>query len=114
MGLTSPPHPGFQASLLTVARSQAWLPVSGELGRLDGHVLTVELAAAQGSRWAVEPGDKLPQDFAPHLVTKQAYAALREGELGQDGALAWQGKRWALQQAWDGSRLIARLEQLST
>ena len=77
-------------------------------------MFTVEEAGAERARWAVEQGDKLPQDFAPHLVTKQAYAALREGEIGQDGALAWQGKRWVLRQAWDGARLLARLEPLST
>jgi hypothetical protein len=112
MALWTPPHPGVQSSLLTVARSHAWIPIAGELGRLEGHVLTVESAGTDRVRWAVEDGDKLPEDFVHHLVTQHAYTALREGELGQDGFLSWKGQRWTLRQAWDGERMIARLEPL--
>jgi hypothetical protein len=112
MALTRPPHPGFQATLLTAARSRAWLPVAGELGSIEGHSITVESADEDRSRWAAEPGAELPGGFAPRLLTKDTYTALREGELGQDGVLTWQGKRWTLLDAWDGARLVARLEPL--
>jgi hypothetical protein len=107
--LTSPPHPLLQAELQTIARVCAWIPVAEEFGRLDAHVLTVEATGADRSRWAVEQGDKLPADFVPHLITRQAYTALREGELGQDGSLSWKGQRWVLRQAWGGAQVVAKL-----
>lgn len=112
MALWTPPHPGYQASLLTVARSAAWKAVDGDLGRIEGHVLTVECSGGDRVRWVAVPGDVLPEDFAPRLLAAKTYTALREGELDQSGALSWKGQRWALRDAWDGARLVARLEPL--
>jgi hypothetical protein len=114
MALSSPPRPGVEANLQVVARSYAWVPVGGsDFGRIERHTLTVESAGADRVRWVAEQGDKLSQDcFAPRLMTKDAYTALREGQLQQDGSLSWQDHRWALWDAWDGVRLIAKLEQL--
>jgi hypothetical protein len=112
MALWTPPHPGFQATLLPLARSRAWVSISGDLGRIEGHSLTVESAGGDRSRWAAEPGDALPEDFMPHLITKHAYTGLREGQLDQGGVLLWQGKSWVMRQGWDGARPVARLEVL--
>ncbi|WP_437578336.1 hypothetical protein [Sorangium sp. So ce887] len=99
---------------MSVARSTAWISVSGEAGRLDGYVLTVESAGVDRARWAVEAGAKLPDGFAPRLLTAHAYEALRDGTVEQGGALVWKGRRRALRDAWDGTRMIARLEPLPT
>jgi hypothetical protein len=86
--------------------------VGTDVGRIEGHVLTVESGNDGGARWAVEPGDALPKDFAPRLLTRQAYDALREGEVLQEGTLTWQGRRWALRDTWDGAKLLAALDPL--
>jgi hypothetical protein len=80
---------------------------------MDGYVLTLEQAGADRVRWAVDVG-VLPPGFAPCLLDRDVYTALREGTQDQNGALVWRSKPYAIEPRWIESLLIATLAPLST
>jgi hypothetical protein len=82
--------------------------VDGDVGELQGGWLAVASDGVVAALWCA--GEQhAPAGLAPRLVAKDAYAALRDGQLLHDGALFWQGKRWLLADVAEGGRLVARL-----
>jgi hypothetical protein len=103
-----PPRHGLELDTLNVIRRLSWSPVDADVGELQGGWLAVAGDGVVDARWCA--GEQhAPAGLAPRLVSKEAYAALRDGRLLQDGALLWQSKRWLLADVAEGGRLVARL-----
>jgi hypothetical protein len=106
--MITPPHPGFQGTTLSVVRRLVWSPVDVDVGELVGGWLAIAGCSEGPALWCA--GEQhAPAGLAPRLVAKDAFAAMRDGKVQQDGSLAWNGQRYDVVDVADGGRMVARL-----
>lgn len=78
------------------------------MGELSGGWLAMAGSGAAGVLWYAGE-QQTPAGIAPRLVSKDAWTALREGQVGQDGVITWNGRGFRLADVCEGDQLVARL-----
>lgn len=106
--MITPPNPGFQASALATVRRFTWVPVEEDIGELRGGWLALGSAADGRALWCAGEGPA-PAGITPRYVAKDAFTAMRDGAVTQDGGLSWQGRHYTLADVGEGARSVARL-----
>lgn len=104
----TPPNPGITAYILEVARRMGY--VGAEIGTIEGYNLSVEDNGAGRVKWLATQA--LPARLAPRQLSREAYEALRYGELSESGTLIFKGAEYNLIDAWDGKQLVAELSKV--
>jgi hypothetical protein len=107
----TPPNPGRVAALLAVARKLELVQITNGAGYLAGSSIIVESDGAHGVLWAVVDGSP-PKGFASRALAVETWTALRYGELDQDGALIWSGRRYLVLDTFDGARQLVTLAEI--
>jgi hypothetical protein len=79
-----------------------------DVGELLGGWLALAATAEGRVLWCAGVGNA-PTGLRPRYVTKDAFTAMRDGAIAQDGALFWNGRRYALADVAEGARQVTRL-----
>lgn len=106
--MLTPPHPLFAPDTLAVVRRLSWSPVEGDIGQLGGGWLALACVAAGPVLWCAGESHA-PVGILPRYVAKDAFTAMRDGQMTQDGSLVWNGQRFVMADVAEGARLVARL-----
>jgi hypothetical protein len=106
----TPPNPGLDGSFVDAVRMARY--VGDDVGSLHGLTITVVANGGDRSRWVAtnEPG---PQ-FAPRLISRDAYEAVLNGSLDAGGRIVLGGRACTLCDSWNGRNLVAVLSQERT